>query len=121
MDVDAVGDVPRRGADARVEREFREVRLPLAQRYGVENDLNRIAVDPSDAWIGLVATGFTYYEMLDALRRLGLDSDEKIADAGIRVLQLRMPVPFDADIVRRFAAGWTRSSWSRRRTRRSSG
>jgi indolepyruvate ferredoxin oxidoreductase len=88
-----------------VEREIREVRLPLAKRYGVENNLNRVTVDPSDAWIGLVATGFTYQEMLDALRRLGLDTDDKIAGAGIRVLQLRMPVPFDTDIVRRFAYG----------------
>ena len=88
-----------------VEREFREIRLPLARRYGAANGLNRISVDPSDAWIGLVATGFTYYELLDALRRLGLDSERAIADAGIRVLQLRMPVPFDPDIVRSFARG----------------
>ncbi|NNE13027.1 MAG: indolepyruvate ferredoxin oxidoreductase family protein, partial [Ilumatobacter sp.] len=88
-----------------VEREFREVRLPLAQRYGVENRINRISVNPSDAWIGLVATGFTYYEMLDALRRLGLDGDDQIRDAGIRILQLRMPVPFDAELVREFSQG----------------
>ena len=88
-----------------VEREFREIRLPLARRYGAANGLNRVSVDPSDAWIGLVATGFTYYELLDALRRLGLDSERAIADAGIRVLQLRMPVPFDPDIVRSFARG----------------
>ena len=88
-----------------VEREFREIRLPLARRYGTANGLNRVSVDPSDAWIGLVATGFTYYELLDALRRLGLDSERAIADAGIRVLQLRMPVPFDPDIVRSFARG----------------
>jgi indolepyruvate ferredoxin oxidoreductase len=88
-----------------VEREFREIRIPLAQRYGAENRLNRITVDPTDAWIGLVATGFTYYEMLDALRRLGLDGDEALAAAGIRVLQLRMPVPFDAGLVREFARG----------------
>ena len=88
-----------------VEREFREIRLPLARRYGAANGLNRISIDPSDAWIGLVATGFTYYELLDALRRLGLDSERAIADAGIRVLQLRMPVPFDPDIVRSFARG----------------
>ncbi|MEO6651569.1 MAG: indolepyruvate ferredoxin oxidoreductase family protein [Ilumatobacteraceae bacterium] len=88
-----------------IEREFREVRIPLAQRYGAENRLNRVSVDPSDAWIGLVATGFTYYEMLDALRRLGLDGAQAIADAGIRVLQLRMPVPFDAELVRTFARG----------------
>ena len=88
-----------------VEREFREVRLPLAHRYGVENGLNRISIDPSDAWIGLVATGFTYHEMLDALRRLGLDGPDELAAAGVRVLQLRMPVPFDAELVRTFARG----------------
>lgn len=88
-----------------VEREFREVRLPLATQYGIDNQINRITVDPSDAWIGLVATGFTYREMLDALRRLGLESDRDLEAAGIRVLQLRMPVPFDAELVRSFASG----------------
>jgi indolepyruvate ferredoxin oxidoreductase len=88
-----------------VEREFREIRLPLAHRYGVENRLNRISIDPPDAWIGLVATGFTYHEMLDALRRLGLDGPDEVAAAGVRVLQLRMPVPFDADLARTFARG----------------
>ena len=88
-----------------VEREFREIRLPLAHRYGVDNGLNRVVVDPPDAWIGLVATGFTYLELVDALRRLGLEDDPAIAAAGIRVLQLRMPVPFDRDLVRRFARG----------------
>ncbi|MEM7340102.1 MAG: indolepyruvate ferredoxin oxidoreductase family protein [Actinomycetota bacterium] len=88
-----------------VEREFREIRLPLAHRYGVENALNRITSDPTDAWIGLVATGFTYAELLDALRRLGLSSTDDLERAGIRLLQLRMPVPFDADLVRHFARG----------------
>ncbi len=88
-----------------VERQFREIRLPLANEYAALNALNRVTVDPSDAWIGLVATGFTYYEVLDALRRLGLSTEAAIAEAGIRLLQLRMPVPFNADKVRRFARG----------------
>ncbi len=88
-----------------VEREFREVRLPLARQYGIDNEINRITVDPSDAWIGLVSTGFTSRELLAALRRLGLESEAQIEAAGIRLLQLRMPVPFDADLVRRFASG----------------
>jgi indolepyruvate ferredoxin oxidoreductase len=62
-------------------------------------------VDPPDAWIGIVATGYTYYEMKEALHRLGLTDDHAIRDAGIRLLQLRMPVPFDADMVHRFARG----------------
>ncbi len=88
-----------------LEREFREIRLPLAERYGVENGLNRIAVNPPDAWIGLISTGYTYYQMLDALRRLGLPDERSIADAGIRLLHLRMPIPFDRSIVREFARG----------------
>jgi indolepyruvate ferredoxin oxidoreductase len=89
-----------------VERQFREVRLPLANRYGALNGLNRVTAEPGpDAWIGLVATGFTYHEVLDALRRLGLAGTEAVAGAGIRLLQLRMPVPFDAELIRGFANG----------------
>lgn len=87
------------------EEEFRTIRAEAAQRYGVENRLNRIAVDPSDAWIGLVATGYTYHEMREALRRLGLGDDDALHSAGIRLLQLRMPVPFDDGLVQRFARG----------------
>jgi len=88
-----------------VEREFHEVRENLAYRYGVENKLNRITVDPSDAWIGIVATGYTYFEVREALHRLGLPDDDAVRDAGIRLLHLRMPVPFDRGQVRDFARG----------------
>ena len=88
-----------------VEREFREIRLPLATEYGALNQLNRIAINASDPWLGIVATGFTYNQTLEALRRLGLPTERDVERAGIRLLQLRMPVPFDADLVRRFANG----------------
>ena len=88
-----------------VEREFREIRLELAHQYGLENRLNRVTVDPPDAWIGLVATGFTYHQVLEALRRLGLGDLDAIKDAGIRLLHLKMPVPFDDANVRSFARG----------------
>ena len=86
-----------------VEREFREVRASLAYRYGVENALNRVSIEPGDAWIGLVATGFTYYQMMEALRRLGFHDERALESSGIRVLHLRMPVPFDKALVERFA------------------
>jgi indolepyruvate ferredoxin oxidoreductase len=78
------------------EQEFHEVRLDLARRYGIENGLNRVTTDPRDAWLGIIATGYTYAEVLEALRRLGLPTLDSIGDAGIRLLQLRLPVPFDA-------------------------
>ena len=41
-----------------------EVRYELARQYAVENDLNRGDGGPAGASIGLVASGFTYHELL---------------------------------------------------------
>ncbi len=87
------------------EQELREVRLKIAERYSVVNSLNRITVNPSDAWIGLVASGYTFGELREALRRLGLARPEDLDRAGIRLLEVRMPIPFDTEVVRRFARG----------------
>ncbi len=88
-----------------IEREFREVRMIIAQRYATANQLNRVTVDPPDAWIGMVASGYTYHELLEALRRLGLDSLEEIGRAGIRLIQMQMPLSIDPVNIRRFARG----------------
>ncbi|MCU1395060.1 MAG: putative oxidoreductase [Ilumatobacteraceae bacterium] len=88
-----------------LERELFEVRLELARMYGAENDLNAVAVDSPHAWIGLMACGHTYHELRQALSLLGLGTDEAIADAGIRLLRLRMPSPIDPALLRRFADG----------------
>jgi indolepyruvate ferredoxin oxidoreductase len=88
-----------------VEEEFHDIRLELAHEYGVVNQLNAVPVDPPDAWIGLVAAGYTYQELRDALSRLGLGGDDDLRGAGIRLLQLRMPVPFNERQVVEFARG----------------
>jgi indolepyruvate ferredoxin oxidoreductase len=88
-----------------VEQEFHEVRLRLAYEYGAHNNLNTVTVDPPDAWLGCIATGYTYYELREAFRRLGLVDDEAIRRAGIRLLYLKMPVPFDAGQLAGFARG----------------
>jgi indolepyruvate ferredoxin oxidoreductase len=88
-----------------VEREFYDIRLTLAHDYGVLNDLNVVTVDPPDAWIGCIATGYTYHELREALRRLGLVDDAAIAAAGIRLLYLRLPVPFNERQIAHFARG----------------
>ena len=88
-----------------VEHELRGIRSELAVRYAAENRLNHVTVDPPDPWIGLIASGYTYRETLEALRRLGLDSLDTIAAAGIRVLKMSMPIPFDPRTIRNFARG----------------
>ncbi len=111
MTIDGVPDV--HTPDARllppnnmaIERDIRTVRFERARRYSDANGLNRVTVDPPDAWIGIVSTGVTHGEVREALRRLGLASDLDIASAGIRLLHLRLPLPFDTDVTRRFARG----------------
>ena len=87
------------------EREIYEVRHPLAIEYAALNRLNHATVDPSDAWIGIVASGITYRELREALRRLGLGHDSELAAAGIRLMCMHMPIPFSAQRARHFARG----------------
>ena len=88
-----------------IEREFHTIRLVLAQRYATANRLNRSTCDPADAWIGLVATGYTYHEMLEALRRLGLERFSDIEAAGIRIMHMQVPLSVDPANIRHFARG----------------
>ncbi|MCY4176391.1 MAG: indolepyruvate ferredoxin oxidoreductase family protein [Acidimicrobiaceae bacterium] len=87
------------------EREIYEIRHRLAIEYAALNRLNHATVDPPDAWIGIVASGITYLEVREALRRLGLKHDSEISAAGIRLLRMNMPIPFSAQRARHFARG----------------
>ena len=88
-----------------LEREFHTVRLELARRYGVDNRLNSVEVRGPSDWLGLVATGSTYGEMREALRLLGLRTDDDLRAAGVRLLRLRLPIPLDVSVIREFADG----------------
>ncbi len=88
-----------------VEREIFDIRYRLAREYASANRLNRVTVDPADAWIGIVASGITYREVREAFARLGLGSDDAIRDCGIRLLKMGMPMPFDPETLRHFARG----------------
>ena len=88
-----------------IERDIRTTRFERARRYASANQLNRITVGAGDSWIGIAATGVTYGEVRESLRRLGLARDADIEAAGIRLLELRLPLPFDADTAREFARG----------------
>lgn len=90
-----------------VEAEIFEARLGLARRYAELNPgVNAITVDPADAdaWLGIVAPGRTYYEVVEALRKLGLDAAD-LRRHGVRLLRLGMVSPLEPSIVARFAQG----------------
>src|SRR5918997_5110735 len=86
-----------------MERTMLGVRTDLALAYARENGVNRIE-GARDAWLGIVAGGKPYYDLLHALRNLGLD-DRAVERAGIRILKLGMVWPLERQIVHEFARG----------------
>src|SRR3984893_13512359 len=94
--------IPPFGLD--MERTLYHARLELARRYAWENRLNRITVPTPDAWLGIMTTGKTYYDVRQALGELGLD-DEALRRHGIRILKMAMLFPMEPRIVREFARG----------------
>ncbi|NNE75261.1 MAG: indolepyruvate ferredoxin oxidoreductase family protein [Acidimicrobiales bacterium] len=98
-----VGLLPPRNLE--IEREIYEVRYPLAVRYVAENQLNHAAVDPTDAWLAIVTSGITFFEVREALIKLGFESNRDIEAAGIRLIRLRCPLPFDAARMRELTNG----------------
>ena len=87
-----------------LEQEIYEGRLEAAKVFAAANRLNRLAVNPDDAWIGIVAAGKTYYELRQTLVDLGLD-DAALLRYGVRLLQIGMVFPLEPQIIHTFAQG----------------
>src|SRR5215210_2731617 len=90
-------------ASLEMERTLFGPRTELALAYARENGLNRIE-GARRAWLGVVAPGKTYYDLMHALRELGLDGSG-LERAGIRILKLGMISPLEPEIAREFARG----------------
>jgi len=86
-----------------MERTMLGVRTDLALAYARENGVNRVE-GARDARLGIVAGGKPYYDLLHALRSLGLD-ERALERAGIRILKLGMVWPLERQIVHEFARG----------------
>src|SRR3954468_3848779 len=78
-------------------------RTELALAYARENGVNRIE-GAERAWLGIACAGKTYYDLMHALRGLGIDGPG-LERAGIRVLKLGMLWPVESEIAREFAHG----------------
>jgi indolepyruvate ferredoxin oxidoreductase len=79
-------------------------RLELALQYGRLNHLNAVTLPTADAWLGIVAAGKVYYELLQALREMGLDQ-AAMERAGIRLMKVGMLYPHDREAFREFGRG----------------
>jgi indolepyruvate ferredoxin oxidoreductase len=86
-----------------MERTLFGPRTELALAYARENGVNRIE-GAERAWLGVACAGKTYYDLMHALRGLGLDGPG-LERAGIRILKLGMIWPLEQQTAREFASG----------------
>lgn len=86
------------------EREIYYGRLNVARAYARVNGLNRIVAPVPGARRGIVGVGKGYHDLREALHMLGLN-DRALEEAGIRLLKVGMPFPFDEVVAREFADG----------------
>ena len=83
---------------------MQDYRIYAAIAYARANKLNRTTIDSPNARLGIVASGKSYMDVLEALEELGID-EPTAAEIGIRVFKVAMPWPLEPDGIREFARG----------------
>ena len=83
---------------------MQDYKIYAALAYARANKLNHTTIDSPRARLGIIASGKSYLDVLEAMEELGID--EKMAsDIGLRVFKVSMPWPLEPDSVREFAQG----------------
>jgi indolepyruvate ferredoxin oxidoreductase len=95
-----------RWPDAPMEQEMRlqHDKIYAALAYCRINKLNRITIDSPHPRLGIIASGKSYLDVLQALEDLGIDQGHA-AEIGIRLYKVGMPWPLEPNGVREFAQG----------------
>ncbi len=95
-----------RWPDTPLEQELRlqHDKIYAALAYCRANGLNRITIDSPSPRLGIIASGKSYLDALQALEDLGID-ERHAAEIGIRLFKVGMPWPLEPNGVREFAQG----------------
>ncbi|WP_454828010.1 indolepyruvate ferredoxin oxidoreductase family protein [Pseudoxanthomonas wuyuanensis] len=95
-----------RWPDPPLDQEMRLHRYAVkaAQAFARANGVDRIVLDSPRARLGIVTTGKSYLDVLQALEYLGLD-ERACADIGIRVYKVGMTWPLEPQGIANFAHG----------------
>ncbi|GGF04863.1 indolepyruvate ferredoxin oxidoreductase family protein [Stappia taiwanensis] len=87
------------------EARLHEVKLPAARAFIAANALDRVVLSGGRTpRIGIVSTGKSYLDVVEALDLLGID-EVTAADLGLAFYKVGCPWPLDADRLRAFAGG----------------
>ena len=95
-----------RWPDPPLEQEMRLHRYAVkaAQAFARANGIDRVVMDSPRARLGIVTTGKSYLDVLQALEYLGLD-ERACAEIGIRVYKVGMTWPLEPQGIGAFARG----------------
>ena len=101
-----VGGLNIRWPDPPMDQEMRLHRYAVkaAQAFARANGIDRTVIDSPRARLGIVTTGKSYLDVLQALEYLGLD-ENACADLGIRVYKVGMTWPLEPVGITHFAQG----------------
>jgi indolepyruvate ferredoxin oxidoreductase len=83
---------------------MQDYKIYAALAYARENKLNHTTIDSPNAKLGIIASGKSYLDVLEALQDLGID-EAMAAEVGLRLFKVAMPWPLEPDSVREFAQG----------------
>ena len=83
---------------------MQDYKIYAALAYARANRLNHVTIDTPKARLGIIASGKSYLDVLEALEELGIDEDAA-QNIGIRLFKVAMPWPLEPDGVREFADG----------------
>ena len=83
---------------------MQDYKIYAALAYARENKLNHTTIDSPNARLGIIASGKSYLDVVEALSELGID-EAYAAELGIRLFKVAMPWPLEPDSVREFAKG----------------
>jgi indolepyruvate ferredoxin oxidoreductase len=83
---------------------MQDYKIYAALAYARENKLNRVTIDSPDAKLGIIASGKSYVDVLEALEELGID-EAMAASVGLRLFKVAMIWPLEPEGVREFAQG----------------
>ncbi len=86
------------------EERLQRHKIYAARAFARANNLNRIEFDSDSARLGIVTTGKSYLDTLQALENLGID-EQLAAQIGIRLYKVGMSWPLEPVMTHRFAEG----------------
>ena len=93
------------GIEARKQEALmQDYKIYAALAYARANKLNHTTIDSPHAKLGIIASGKSYLDVLEAMEELGID-EKFAAEIGIRLYKVSMPWPLEPDGVREFARG----------------